>query len=324
MTCLGKADPPLQAIYENFRPTQTAAVPGKLTDDLWRKLAHPDDNPYLGALFSLLSPALAMTTAQPHMALGLDRQARIDLAGANWPYAAALRYVASTIEAPLPDVFIKRDAPGTVTLVNLRDQAVLAPALIIGLGFEQLTSQSQVVFDLAKRMVQLRPERFPRITLGTPAALDTAIRAGMHLAGSPMDLGEHRDEVEKLAKQLDASLSGPLRLELKVLAKKYSEACGDKLDIEKWIVASDLTASRAALALCGDIVSAARVLTLEPSGQSPLPVADRINDLLAYFVSDAHFAVRAALGLQVNLTPPAATDPQPKRRMSHMQIKTEG
>jgi hypothetical protein len=88
-------------------------------------------------------------------------------------------------------------------------------------------------------------------------------------------------------------------------------------------VASDLTASRAALVLCGDIVAASQVLALEPSGQSPLSVQERVKDLLSYFVSENHFAVRAALGIHVNLeTPSDPSGSQPKRHMSHAQIKT--
>ena len=87
---------------------------------------------------------------------------------------------------------------------------------------------------------------------------------------------------------------------------------------------SDLTASRAALVLCGDIVAAARVLAIEPSGQSPLSVQERLTDLLSFFVSEDHFAVRAALGMQVNLTPPSSPTGTPaKRRMSHVQTKAE-
>jgi hypothetical protein len=322
MTYLGKADPPLRALYENYRPTQTPAA-GKLTGDLWRKVVHPEENPYLGALFALLSPAIAMTTAQPQKVLGLDKKDRIDVSTDAWPYAAALRYVANTIESAVPDVFIKRDAPGTVSLVNLKDKNTLAPALVVGIGFGQLTSQSELIFDLAKRMVQLRPERFPRFALATGAALEIAVRAGLQLGGSPIGPGAHGDEVDKLAKALDGLLAAPLRAELKVLAKRYVEACGDQVEVAKWVVASDLTASRAALVLCGDIVAASRILGLEPTGTSPLSVAERMNDLLPYFVSEEHFAVRAALGMQVNLTPPADPSGPRPRRMSHMQIKTQ-
>ena len=324
MTCLGKADPPLRALFENYRPTQTPATAGKLTGELWRKVVHPDENPYLAAMLALLSPAIAMTTAQPQKVMGFDRHARVDVAANDWPYAAALRYVANTIESTIPDLFIKKDAPGTVSLVNLKDKTALAPALVVGIGFDQLSSQSEVIFDLAKRMVQLRPERFPRFALATGAALEIAVRAGLQLGGSPIGHGDHGSEVDKMAKILDGSIAPPLRAELKGLARRYVEACGEQVDIGKWIIASDLTASRAALVLCGDIVAASRVLAIEPSGQSPLLVAERMNDLLSYFVSDDHFAVRAALGMQVNLTPPADPPGQAKRRGSHMQIKTQG
>jgi golgin subfamily B member 1 len=323
MICLGKAEPPLRAMYEKFRPTQMPNIMGKLNEELWRKILHPNENNYLSSLFALLSPALARTTAQPPKVLGLDRHARVDLAGNNWSYAATLRYVANSIEAALPDVFIKKDAPGTVSLVNLKEKNALAPALVIGSAFDQLLSQSQVIFDLAKRMVLLRPERFPRFALGTTSALDIAVRAGLQLGGSSIGPGDHGNEVDKLAKKLDGLLTAPLRTELKVLAKRYVDACGNKVDITEWIVASDLTASRAALVLCGDIVAASQVLALEPSGQSPLSVQERVKDLLSYFVSENHFAVRAALGIHVNLeTPSDPSGSQPKRHMSHAQIKT--
>jgi hypothetical protein len=56
-----------------------------------------------------------------------------------------------------------------------------------------------------------------------------------------------------------------------------------------------------------------------------LPARERIDDLLAFSVSEDHFAVRAALGLHVNLTPPppeAGSLATARRRMSHVQIKS--
>jgi golgin subfamily B member 1 len=131
----------------------------------------------------------------------------------------------------------------------------------------------------------------------------------------------HGNEVDKMAKTLDALLTSGLRAELKLVAKKFVEARGDQLDLPMWIVTSDLTASRAALAVCGDMGAAARVLTAEPAGQSPLSVRDRIHDLLAYSVSEDHFAVRAALGLHVTLPPPDAGPMPGRSRMSYAQIK---
>jgi hypothetical protein len=127
-----------------------------------------------------------------------------------------------------------------------------------------------------------------------------------------------------MVKQLDGLLSKAVRNQLKALASRYAETTGNQVDIAQWIVASDLTASRAALAICGDIGAAAHVLALEPSTQSPLPLAERVHDLLAYFISDDHFAVRARLGLQVNLTTPTGPTPPSARWGSHTQIRTQG
>ena len=322
MTCLGKADPPLRTLYDNFRPTQLLAATGKFNDDIWRKVLHPSENPYMSSLLAVLSPAIARITASPHKAIGLDRHNRIDISANNWSYAAALRYVANTVETPIPDVFVRNDVPGTANPINLKEKNTLTPALVIGIGFDQLSSQSQVVFDLAKRMVMLRPERFPRYSLATPAALEIAIRAGLQLGASPIGDGGHGDEVNKMAKKLDRWLSAPIKAELKGIAKRYVDACGETIDVAGWIVGSDLTASRAALVLCRDIVAAANVLTLEPTGQSLWPVQDRIKDLIAFFVSEDHFLIRAALGMQVTMAPLAPLA-DARQRPSQAQVKAQ-
>jgi tetratricopeptide (TPR) repeat protein len=314
MTCLAKADPRLRAIYENFRPTQVGNAPGRISEHLWPRIIHPDENTYLSALLALLSPALASATAQPHRAIGIDRQGRLDTSGNQWPHTGALRYAAFAVDAMLPDVFIKRDFAATSAAINLKEKSSVIPTLFVGAGFDQLVPPGQVVFDLAKRMVELRPEHFARIAAGTPAALEGVVRAGLQLGGMPIGGAGNRDEIDHMAKLLDGQLSTSARVELKLAAKRYVEACGDTLDIGKWIAASDLTASRAALAVCGDIAAAARALSLEPAGQTPLSIAERIYDLLRFFVSEDHFAVRAALGLQVVFPAPAA--PQPTRRPS--------
>jgi hypothetical protein len=227
---LGYADPRLASVYENFRTSQMSAAAGKMNEELWRKILHPSEDPYIGALLALLAPAIAMSTANPHKALNLDRANRVDLAGPAWPYAAALRYVANIIEAPLPDVFLKNDAPGTVSIVNLKDKNTLTPALVVGPGFAQWTRQSEVIFDLAKRLVLMRSERFPRFALGTPALVEIALRAGLLLGGCPIGNGVHGNEVDKMAKTLDGLLTSGLRAELKLVAKKFVEARGDQLD----------------------------------------------------------------------------------------------
>ena len=119
-------------------------------------------------------------------------------------------------------------------------------------------------------MILLRPNWFPRFVLGRASALEIAARAGLLLGGAKVSSGPYGAEVDTYAKKLDPVLSTPARAELKVLAQRFPVECGDAFDINAWFVASDLTASRAALAISGDIMAAAAVLALEPSNQSPL------------------------------------------------------
>ena len=64
------------------------------------------------------------------------------------------------------------------------------------------------------------------------------------------------------------------------------------------MVATDLSASRAALGVTGDLAAAARVIASEPTA-STLPVKDRLKDLIAFSVGKDYFVSRRLLGLEI-------------------------
>jgi tetratricopeptide (TPR) repeat protein len=300
LTYLNAADHYLRTFWERHRLSDVPVAATKLGAELWSKVVHPSEDRFISALFSLLAPALALTTAQRHQAMGVKRGDRIDLDRDDWFPAKALRYVSTTLEMPLPDLFVREKDPQTVSIYNLRDRGGLTPALVLGHGFKQWSTPWEVVFDLAKRMAFLRWERFPRVALMTPAALDIAVRAAMALGGRPLNGVAHEphfdDDVERTRSKLFELVPEPLAHQLAVLAKEFR---GDVLDISGWMAGADLSAARAAFVLSSDLPAAFRVLGSEPSGLSPLSLADRIGDLLAYSVSDEFFTVRQALGLTV-------------------------
>jgi hypothetical protein len=298
LTHLGQADHYLRTFWERHRMAEVPVAMRKLDHEQWQKVVHPKEDPFISGLFALLGPVLALTTAQRHQSVGVKRSDRIDLTS-QWLPAAALRYVSSSMELPLPDLFLRESDPQTVSIYNLRDRGGLTPALVLGQGFMQWSSQWEMVFDLGKRMAFMRPERFARFALMTPVALDIAVRAALALGGAPIGHGPHNGEVERTRSKLAELVPQPLAAELSVLARRFLEARGEIIDIPSWIAAADLTAARAAFVLSSDLPSAVRVLSAEPAGLTPVPLAERIKDLVAYSVSDEYFAVRQALGLQV-------------------------
>jgi tetratricopeptide (TPR) repeat protein len=295
---LGQADHYLRSFWERHRMAEVPVAVSKMGHEQWQRIVHPREDPFISGLFALMAPALALTTAQRHQSVGVKRSERIDVTS-DWLPAAALRYLSSSMEMPLPDLFMRESDPQTVAIYNLRDRAGLTPALMLGQGFLQWSSQWEVVFDLGKRMAFLRPERFPRFALVTPVALDIAVRAALALGGAAVGHGPHNGEVERTRSKLAELVPAPLASELSVVAKRFLEARGEVIDIPAWIAAADLTAARAAFVLSSDLPAAVRVLSAEPAGLTPVPLADRIKDLVAYSVSEEYFAVRQALGLQV-------------------------
>jgi hypothetical protein len=247
----------------------------------------------------LLGHFVAAAAAQQHQTLGLRRKERVDVGADTRIPSRVMRYVAETLDLPAPDLFFKESEPQSLSLYNLHEKGLLTPALVVGKGIEQRASEVELVFEMGKRMAFLRPERFVRWALPSPAALDIALRAALALAGSSIGSGAHNGEVDKLTAELRKLVPRPVADQLAVVGRKLVSARGEVIDIQAWIAGADLTASRVGFALTNDLPSAARVISTEPTGLSPLPAKQRLKDLLAYSVSEDYFAVRKFLGLDL-------------------------
>ncbi len=291
------SDETLTKFHQRHRMVDVPIATGKLTPELWQRIAHPQEDASIGAIFTLLAPTLSLQTAQPHQAMGVRRVDRVDLAREDWFPAVALRYVSATLDVPQPDVFVHDAASHSVAIWNLHERSSLAPAFAIAAGFEQCTPW-EVVFDLAKRAAFLRPERFPRVALSAAAEIDLAVRAALSLAGRSPGPSAHNGTLEQTVKRLGDSVPRALVAQLTLALARFPACRGETIDVPGWIAAADLTASRAAFVLSGDLPSAARVLASEPAGLTTLPLAERMGDLLAFSVSEDYFAARRALGLR--------------------------
>jgi len=299
LSFLRKAEPELQQFYEEHRPREFRPAKRAFTDETWNKLAHPDEDRFIAAIFMLLGHFVAAAAAQQHQVLGLRRKERVDVASDDRIPARVLRYVADTLELTPPDLFFKESEPASLSLYNLQEKGTLTPAFVIGKGIEQRGSETELVFEMGKRMAFLRPERYLRCVVQSPAALDITLRAALSLAGSSIGNGPHNGEVDKLQGELRRMVPRAVAEQLAVVGRKLVSARGDVIDVASWVAATDLTAGRVGFALTSDLPAAARVISTEPAVASPLPPKHRLKDLLAFSVSEEYFAVRKYLGLDL-------------------------
>jgi tetratricopeptide (TPR) repeat protein len=296
---LRKADPELVEFYEHHRPRELRTAKRTFTDEIWAKVAHPEEDRFVGAVFMLLGHFVAATAAQQHQVVGLRRKERVDVARDDRVPLPMLRYVAQTLELPPPDVFFRDVDPQSLSLLNLQEKGVLTPAFVIGHGYAQHTDEHDVAFDLGKRMAFLRPERFLRCAVPSVSALDIAVRSALALVGAGIGPGVYNGEVDKLTDQLRRMVPRPVIEQMAVVGQQLLSARGEVIDMEVWMGATDLTAARVGFVLGGDLPAAARVISSEPATTSPLVAKRRLKDLIAYSVSEEYFAVRKFLGLDL-------------------------
>jgi len=266
-----------------------------LNEEMWSRLQHPDEDRFLAALFALVAPTLAQPLAQPHKALNLVRKEALD---GNDPRSLAktLRYVVSTLASPSPEVYLRPDQKEPIGFQNAIDKQTLVPVLTLGQPLlADKRPDREVVFELARRIAHLRPERIIRFVSGQPAQL-------AHIIDAAVVLGENSDKVTgelgKTAQGLKRALQ-PVQLEQVTALGRKLRAAGTKSDeaAMRWLQATDLTASRAALVLAGDLETCARLLAAEAQSATALPATQRLLDLVWSSVSEEVFAVRKHLGL---------------------------
>jgi hypothetical protein len=198
-----------------------------------------------------------------------------------------------------PDLFAMEGDSGQTALLNVEEKGRLRPTLLLGPATMRRAS-FDLVFELASHMAFLRPERFLKVALGTPAALDFGLKVTLALAGSshPAPSAGSNGESGRLTEQVRKAVPAPVAAQLVEAGRKLM-ARGTPIDVGKWAAAADLSAARVALLLSGDLGAAARVITSEPIPTSPVPVRKRLADLVAFSASEDYFACRRHLGLHV-------------------------
>jgi tetratricopeptide (TPR) repeat protein len=294
---LKKTTPQLDELFRRLRPPQARPARHAFTDETWQRVLHPAEDRRIDEVFALAAPFLAPPAAQSPASIGLRRRSQIDAAHDQSLPVRALIQLCQSLALPLPDLFRMEGESGQTTLLNVQHRGGPRPVLVLGPPTLRRNS-FDLVFDLVTHLAFLRPERFPKIALRTPAALQLSLEALQALATAAGAAGES-GEAAQLKAYLQRTMSPAIVARIVEAVRKLREERGPRADLGKWIAGSDLTAARAALVLTGELAAAFRVISSEGASLSQIPVRRRIADLVAFSVSEDYFACRRQLGLTV-------------------------
>ncbi|MGD0836344.1 MAG: tetratricopeptide repeat protein [Polyangia bacterium] len=264
-------------------------------------LAHPETR-LLGEVFASLwqgLPDLSQTT----LALGVGSKEKIS-AISELDVAKIFSQVGKALSNQRAGLFLKPDAEFT----GIRLVAAPPTAIVMDKRFAEQAPIPELRFRIAQALELLRPELVLAATLD-PLALDDLLQATLKAfhpkhnrwrAGSDDDAAE---EATKLKKTLPYNL-----------AKNIAKAFQDNLDVEpdcsRWRTVALETGARAGLLLCADLRTAACAVLHDSGTALPAEIPPQVlleqarqpgplKELLRYFISDDHFALREALGIAV-------------------------
>jgi hypothetical protein len=296
---LRKADEEEKRFFDDYRPQGMLQVKGRLSNELWQNsVFHADENLYISKIFEMIAPAalqakIAQLQGQGKLPV-LDKRFRQDPATSTVTFAKTFGWAAQVLGIQPPDLYVRNDVPGAIVAVPASPPASVAGQTVLT-GFQP----QELTFMCGKHLSHYRGEHYIRTLFPTQAELTIMLFAGVMIAAPntpmPQDMAAQiRATAQELAKHMQ-----PVQLEgLRMVVKRFIDE-GAKANIKRWNQAVELTACRAGVIVSGDLEVAKKILSAEQQLPGDLTAADKMKELLLYFVSDEYSRVRKALGIAV-------------------------
>ncbi|MBN1769903.1 MAG: tetratricopeptide repeat protein [Deltaproteobacteria bacterium] len=301
LTFLNKAEANEKQFFEQYRPKSPPAVRGTVGTESWYKyLYHHEENVYVSKIFESITPAVRQGMVTSTKAFGLRRKDLQDPATSQLALAKSLRDAAIGLGLPLPELYVVPEQPGGLTFAFTEP-----PASVAGADYLSGVSPMELRFVTAKHLSSYRREHYLQYLLHTTAGqmqvsltqvllmyLYAAVKLGMPDAEVPTN-----DAVMQVAKHLQQHTMPQDREMLHAAAIRFLD--NPVKNIKPWMIAADLTGDRAGLLLCGDLPTAAKMMTRVPSLVTDLTPTQRVTELCVFAISDGYFRLRKELGISL-------------------------
>ncbi|MGC4089574.1 MAG: hypothetical protein QM756_17135 [Polyangiaceae bacterium] len=274
-------------------------VKGRLNNDLWQNhVFHADENINVSQIFAMIAPAALNAKIHQLQSQGkvpvLDKRFRQDPMTSTVTFAKTFGWASQVLGVQPPELYVRNDVPGAIVAVPANPRASVAGQTVLT-GF----SPPELTFMCGRHLAYYREEHYIRTLFPSQAELTIMLFAGVMLANPstpmPQDMAAQiRGTAQELAKYMQ-----PIHLDgLRAVVKKFLDD-GAKANIKRWNQAVEMSACRAGLIVSGDLDIPRKILAAEPQLPGDASPADKMKELLTYFVSEHYFEVRRALGITI-------------------------
>ena len=288
-------DQKAKGFLERFDSNIAKPIGGTITPNLMQQhIFPPQMSQTMNRCYAVLKRGLERFVGESRRTYGLGRRDRVDLdeslAFVNFykKIGAALGYL------ELPELWRKTDQVG---LIN---GALSKPGFIVGDDLLSSTHERKIAFTVAKQLF-LFLEPFYLSSIRPMSDLQAFFLCAVALVRPETGLADqfanekaYKAAFKTLKKNVKSSELGELGACIKRLT-----ADGDEVALGPWFEAIEDSANRVGLLFCDDLEVARQCLKREPHTVSQRSVAQRMDALIDYSLSEKYLSLRPQLGIEV-------------------------
>lgn len=296
LTTIKHAAPDEEKFFKRLRLETAIPAADRLSNDDWlNHLLHPDLDPALLAVLSIIEPSVIQYNGQPLTALGLSQDLQVDVANHPYPMPQTLNFASIVLGFDgAPPTYENPQDAGGVSFVH-------ATVPSISLGAAALAAElppQAAAFIGARHIAFYRPGLYLRHLVPTVAALRAWLFAAIKVGHPSFPIpAELNDPVNANAERLKPRLVGQTRDLLISNVTKLLQA--GTIDLKRYLIAVDHTADRAGLLISGDLEMAWEMVKASDPSASAASQGDRLKDLLLFSVSESYLSLRKKLKVEV-------------------------
>jgi hypothetical protein len=266
-------------------------------DTLRRHVFHPDQDLYLTGILGLIAPAVAAWRAVD-LPGTLNAKECIDISTDPSLFSRIAKYVKDVLNVSQPDVYLRPNDPGDLTLMNVKRDNALHPSIVVFQNLLRGKSEAHLSFALGRYLMDLYLPHYCYVALDrSPQNLKQVFMACLRAVGMPVQ-GDTA-ALDTIAKEITSRMQPAALDQLRSLIQKFIDA-GGSTDVKRWAAAAELTSYRVGLLLCHDLRIAGQMISQEQSMLgSAMGPRDKIKELVLYSISEDYFTARKAIGVMV-------------------------
>ncbi len=281
--------------HADYAPVPLAEIPGQVVEDAWRShVLHRDLDPVLTTLFARLAPVVARIRYGQLQREQLVHSVERPFTGQHSRRYDSIRKAfvdAAEVLCMSPPALLLGDPNSSLMFTASR-----APIGALNVSVPALEAHADtMVYVIGKRLAERRSELLAQALFTDASDLETWLASAGRLSRK-----EKASDAQTRA--LDASLDvalTPYEREGLHEVLTQARAVGTTRDIKRWSRAADLSSTRAAVLLCGDVGPARKAILAEVSATRDGAALERVGEIYKLATSDLYADLRVAIGVAV-------------------------